>query len=299
MDFPGYFAEHFIPEKIHMLNLSFTVERLTENFGGTAGNIAYGLSLLGEKPTVLATIGRDSKRYIKWLSSNHIGCDRIRIIPDELTAGAYIITDKADNQITGFNPGAMKHRCPITLDELNPARSIAIIGPGNIDDMADYAAAYRRYGITYVYDPGQMLPALDKTGLTSSIQGAHLLISNDYELELIKKISGRDNAELLELTPAIITTFGENGSKATTTSGETEVPAVKPRQVVDPTGAGDAYRAGLIQGLVRGESLVQAAWRGAVCASFAVEEYGTQTYRFTPEEFSQRLRDLKAGVARL
>ncbi len=295
MDFPGRFQDHILPEKIHMLNVSFTVDGLTENFGGTAGNIAYALSLLGEKPIILATIGRDRERYIEWLKSHGIACDQIKVIAEEFTAGAYIITDKSDNQITGFNPGAMKHCCPVPFEDIDPAASFAIIGPGNLNDMQGYAEGFRGRGIPYLFDPGQSLPAWNGADLATSIQGARLLVSNDYELELIKEMTGRDTTGLLALTPAIVTTLGEHGSRVTTADGDTDVPAAKPRRVLDPTGAGDAFRAGLIQGLIEGESLARAALRGAVCGSFAVEEYGTQTYCFTPDEFAARLKSVPAG----
>ncbi len=292
MDFPGRFQEHILPEKIHTLNVSFTVNGLTENFGGTAGNIAYALALLGEKPTILATIGRDRERYMDWLSAHGIACDRIKVIAEEFTAGAYIITDQSDNQITGFNPGAMKRCCPVPFESLDPAASFAIIGPGNITDMQGYATGFRARGIPYLFDPGQSLPAWEGADLATAIRGARLLVSNDYELELIKEMTGRDTAGLLELTPTIVTTLGEHGSRLTTADGDTGVPAAKPRQVLDPTGAGDAFRAGLIHGLINGEDLARAACRGAVCGSYAVEEYGTQTYSFTPDEFNARLKSI-------
>jgi adenosine kinase len=295
MDFPGRFQDHILPDKIHTLNVSFTVNGLTENFGGTAGNIAYALSLLGENPVILATIGRDRERYFDWLRFRGIGCDQIKVIEDEFTAGAYIITDKSDNQITGFNPGAMKHGCPVAFESLDPSVSFAIIGPGNITDMQSYAEGFRGRAVPYLFDPGQSLPAWNGADLAAGIRGARLLVSNDYELELIKDMTGLDTAGLLELAPAIVTTLGENGARVTTAEGDTDVPAAKARQVVDPTGAGDAFRAGLIQGLIEGESLASAALRGAVCGSFAVEEYGTQTYSFTPDEFAARLKSVPTG----
>ena len=295
MDFPGRFQEHILPDKIHTLNVSFTVNGLTENFGGTAGNIAYALSLLGEKPVILATIGRDRERYFDWLKFRGIDCDQIKVIEEEFTAGAYIITDKSDNQITGFNPGAMKHCCPVPFESLDPAASFAIIGPGNISDMQGYAEGFRGRGVPYLFDPGQSLPAWNGADLAASIRGARLLVSNDYELELIKEMTGLDTAGLLEMTPVIVTTLGEHGARITTADGDTEVPAANPRRVLDPTGAGDAFRAGLIQGLIEGESLARAARRGAVCGSFAVEEYGTQTYSFTADEFAARLASISEG----
>lgn len=289
MNFPGYFSDHILPEKIHVLNVSFTVDGMVEKFGGTAGNIAYALSLLGENPVVLATIGRDYQRYFAWLKKNHIALDAIRIVPDEFTAGAYITTDRADNQITGFNPGAMRYPSLFSFDGVSPGETIAIIAPGNLEDMMSYSLACKARGTPYIFDPGQSLPMWQKENLIHCIEGSRLLISNDYELELIMSKTGLDRKGLLRRTGALITTLGEKGSCILTPDGEIAIPVVKPREVVDPTGCGDAYRGGLIKGLTRGKSLAESALMGSVSASFCVEVYGTQEYRFTPEEFSERL----------
>ncbi len=289
MDFPGHFSDHILPEKIHVLNVSFTVNSLVEKFGGTAGNIAYALSLLGEKPIILATIGRDYHSYFDWLKKNKIACDNITIIQEELTACAYITTDQADNQITGFNPGAMKHPSPYDFDKLDPKESIAIIAPGNLEDMMNYSARCKARGIDYIFDPGQSLPMWDGQDLAQCIDGSRIMVSNDYELELIIRKTGLDKNKLLQRTSSIITTLGEMGSRVSTPDCEINIPAVKPREVVDPTGAGDAYRAGLIKGLIQGKNLEQSAKMGSACASFAVECYGTQDYHFSLAEFEERL----------
>ena len=289
MNFPGYFSDHILPEKIHVLNVSFAVNSLVEKFGGTAGNIAYALSLLGEKPIVLATIGRDYHRYFEWLAKNRIACDNITIIEEELTASAYITTDQADNQITGFNTGAMKYPSSLDFDKLNPGESIAVVAPGNLEDMMGYSITCKARGIDYIFDPGQSLPLWDSQDLAQCIEGSKITISNDYELELIMNKTGLDKKKLLQRTSTIITTLGEDGSHILTPDGETNIPAVKPRKVVDPTGAGDAYRAGLIKGLIQGRDIEQSAKMGSVCASFAIESYGTQEYYFSLMEFEARL----------
>jgi len=289
MDFPGYFSDHILPEKLHVLNVSFTVNGMVEKFGGTAGNIAYALSLLGEKPIILATVGRDYHRYFDWLAKNHIASDSITIIDEEYTAGAYITTDRADNQITGFNPGAMKYPSSFNFDKLNPKESIAIIAPGNLNDMMNYSHTCKVRGIDYIFDPGQSLPMWNEADLIPCIAGSRILVSNDYELELITSKTGLDKKELLKRTGTIITTLGEAGSRVCTPDRDIDIPVIKPRQAVDPTGAGDAYRAGLLKGLVQGKSTEQCALMGSVCASFAVECHGTQEYSFSPEEFKERL----------
>jgi adenosine kinase len=289
MDFPGRFADHILPDKIHVLNVSFTVNSLVEMFGGTAGNIAYALRLLGEEPTILATIGRDHQRYFDWLAENDIDTSTIRIVEEEFTAGAYITTDQSDNQITGFNPGSMKHTSHFDFSGVEPDESIAIVAPGNIEDMMKYSREYQARGIGYIFDPGQSLPMWESQALVECMSGSRVLISNDYELDLITNKTGLSKSEVLERTQTVITTLGEHGSKVCTRNGDIAIPTIEPAQVVDPTGAGDAYRAGLIKGLIRGEDMARSALMGSVCASFAIEHCGTQEYRFTPREFQERL----------
>lgn len=287
MDFPGFFSDHILPDKIHILNVCFTVNGLQEKYGGTAGNIAYSLKLLGESPTIVATIGKDYANYFQWLEINNIGTEGIKIIQAEFTAGAYITTDKADNQITGFNPGAMKHKSGYSFPS-GTDKDIGLIAPGNLCDMMEYAKYYKAKGIDCICDPGQSLTSWDGNDLTEWITGSAMLISNDYELELISKITGKYKKELLGLTKTIITTFGEKGSLISTASGDIIVPAAKVGEVADPTGAGDAYRAGLLKGLVTGKDLESAAKIGAVTATYAIEKYGTQEHHFTLDEFQER-----------
>jgi len=288
MDFPGHFSDHILPEKIHFLNVCFQVNGMKEKFGGTAGNIAYSLTLMGEKPQISATIGHDFQRYFEWLSRNGLSTENIKIIGEEFTASAYITTDRADNQITGFNPGAMRYSSSMDFDKLDPKKTLVIVSPGNLQDMVDYPRACKERGIDYIFDPGQSLPMLDPKDLLQAIEGCRILISNDYELDLIMSKTGLNKRALMKLAGTIITTLGETGSRVVTPSGEIRITAVKPKKVEDPTGAGDSYRGGLISGLVRGMDIEQCARMGSVCASFAVECYGTQEYRFTTEEFNER-----------
>jgi len=290
MDFPGYFSEHILPEKIHILNVCFQVNGLKEKFGGTAGNIAYALTLMGEKPIISAAIGHDYHRYFEWLGKIGLSTEYTKIIEEEFTAGAYITTDRADNQITGFNPGAMKYSSALDFDQLHPQQTMLIISPGNLEDMMHYPGRCQALGIDYIFDPGQSLPMLEAKALVQAIDGCRILISNDYELDLIMAKTGLDQDALLLRAQAIITTLGEHGSRIITGEGGLTIPAVPPRKVEDPTGAGDSYRGGLISGLVQGRNLEQSARWGSVCASFAVECYGTQDYRFSPEEFNERYR---------
>jgi adenosine kinase len=296
MDFPGKFADHILPDKIHILNVCFMVNGLTEKFGGTAGNIAYSLALLGEQPLILATAGKDFSRYREWLERHNIPLNGIRLIPEEFTAGAYITTDQSDNQITGFNPGAMKYRSLFSFDNIAPEQAIAVVAPGNLEDMLIYCQCYREKNIPYIFDPGQSIPMWSGERLMEMLTGASITISNDYELEMIMKKTGLSKTEIIERSSVLITTLGENGSLIQNREEERHIAAVPPSQVADPTGAGDGYRAGLIKGLVLGKGLVEAAQIGSVCASYAVERYGTQEHVFTQEEFWAKYQAHFGGV---
>ncbi len=290
MDFPGRFEDHILPDKIHVLNVSFMVNGLTENFGGTAGNIAYSLSLLGEAPLILSAVGTDFDRYAQWLATCRLSTAGIRRCQDVFTAGAYITTDRSDNQITAFNPGAMQFSSNFKFENVDAEDALAIVGPGNLDDMRQYSRRYKTLGVDYIFDPGQATPALSGEALIEMITGCRILISNDYELELIRKATGMEVRDILTRCPAVITTLGEKGSVVRTTQSEDVIPVVAVDHAVDPTGAGDAYRGGLIKGLVENKSLVEAARMGAVSASYAVEKQGTQVHVFSLEEFEARFR---------
>jgi adenosine kinase len=288
MDFPGRFVDHILPEKIHILNVCFMVNGLTERFGGTAGNIAYSLALLREHPVILATAGRDFGPYRERLAQLGLPLMGIKEIPQEFTAGAYITTDLSDNQITGFNPGAMKYTSGYRFDGLDPVAALAIVAPGNLEDMLVYTRFYKEVGVGYIFDPGQSIPAWGSGELREMATGALALIVNDYELEMFRQKTGLDEAGLLRLTPHLITTRGEQGSLVRTDRVLDEIPAVPARQVLDPTGAGDAYRAGLLKGLALNLGWPEAARLGAVLASFCVEKQGTQEHRLEVPEFWER-----------
>ncbi len=291
MPFPGRFADHIMPDKIHILNVCFLVNGLIEKFGGTAGNIAYTLSLLGEKPRILATAGKDFGNYEKWLKKFGLDQESIRIIPDELTASAYITTDKSDNQITGFNPAAMNYSSEFDFSQVSAEKTLAIVAPGNLDDMYYYSRIYREKGVRYIFDPGQNIPAFSGERMLEMITGSYILISNDYELEMIMKNTGLNRKELLEHTRTIITTLGEEGCMVFRRREETRLPAARVSNVVDPTGAGDGFRAGLLKGLADGRSVSEAAKVGLISAAYAVEHHGTQEHTFTRDEFWSRYNE--------
>lgn len=288
MNFPGKFADAILPDQIHNLNVSFFIDRLEEKLGGTAGNIAYTLYLLGETALIVSSVGKDFERYASVLQERGLSLEGISRFADQLTPGAYIITDQANNQITAFHAAAMAMPSAYAFPALNPDEDIALIGPSNIHDMNSHASICAEKGIRYIYDPSQQLPVLKAEEILSAIRGAYLLIGNDYEIRLIMNVTGRSHSELAAMTQkGIITTLGEKGSRVTDKeSGEERaIPAVPVSTVVDPTGAGDAYRAGLIKGLVHGQSLFDSACLGSTCAAFCVECPGTQAHSFGMDDF--------------
>ena len=287
MNFPGTFSDSILPDKIHILNVSFMIERLDEKLGGCAGNIAYSLALLGEKGVIVSSVGQDFARYEAELGKRGLSLEGISRRDDEFTAGAYIITDTNNNQITAFNPGAMRHEATYTFPSLSKD-DIVIVSPTNIGDMQNFPRLTREKGVRCIFDPGQQIPALTGDQLIEAITGSFLLICNDYEFELIAKSTGKTIAELLNMTQYVITTLGEEGSRVQRGDKTEHVPSVKPRKNVDPTGAGDAYRGGLLKGLSLGLSVYESACIGSTVASFCVEGYGTQSHSFTLAECRDR-----------
>lgn len=290
MDFPDYFKNHILPDKIHNLNVSFLINGLKLNYGGTAGNIAYNLSLLEEKPTIISVAGEDFGKYKKYLEDIGVDCSRIKIIPEEMTAVAHIITDLGDNQITAFHPGAMKHSSGEMEKELLK-NALAIIAPGNKEDMERYAAVYKKNNTPYIFDPGQQITAIDKESLLESISGAKVFISNDYELSLVLAKTGWTEEDILDKVEMLVTTLGEKGSTIMTKSEKFDILPASVRELKDPTGAGDAYRAGLIKGLAGEWPLPKIGRLASVVAAYAVENYGTQNHRFGWEDIRERYRE--------
>ena len=288
LNFNDRFANHIIPDKIHTLSVSFIVDSIKESFGGTAGNIAYSLSLLGENPRIISTAGGDFGNYAVWLKKCGIATDSIAIAAGEQTAFATIMTDLDDNQITAFYPGAMTipyHAAPVA-----EGAEIAIVAPGNMSDMRDFAAFYRAQNIPFIYDPGQQITVLSAEDLKNGMEGAVAFISNDYEFSLAAQKTGRSEHSILEHVSMIVTTLGSEGSRITTKEGVTEVGTANPA-VVDPTGAGDAFRAGFLAGLRRKLSPRAAVQLGSTVAAYAIEVKGTQTHTFTKDALAARYRE--------
>lgn len=288
MDFAGLFAEHFMPDMLHSINLSFQVESLSVQFGGTAGNIAYNLALLGEKPEIIASAGNDFDTYRSHLLLSGVDPKSIRILGDQLTASAYILTDKANNQIAAFHygAGATAYDTPVETE----GRALAIIAPGCTPDMQALPAYYRQHNMKYLYDPAQQIPVLSPEMLRDGINGAQILFGSDYEYELIKQKTGWSDEEVLKHVPTVVVTYGAKGSAVMTAQGSIKVEACPTPDVVDPTGAGDAYRAGYIKGLLVGLPSASCAQLASVAAAYVVETYGTQTHHFTLDDVKQRYK---------
>ena len=289
MNFGGSFSDSILPDKIHIMNVSFMIDRLDEKLGGCAGNIAYNLAVLGEKGIIVSSVGRDFSRYKEALAALALPLDGITRCEDELTAGAYIITDRNNNQITAFNPGAMRNPAEYALDALGPD-DFVIVSPGNLDDMRHIPRICKEKGAKCIFDPGQQLPVLTGEELVAAIRGSYMLICNDYEFELICQKTGKTPEAITGMAENVIVTLGEKGSRVHSGGSATIVPPVAARQVADPTGAGDAYRSGLLKGLCQGLSVLESARIGSTTASFCVETHGTQAV-FTADECKKRHAD--------
>lgn len=292
MNFPGSFGDHILPEKIHVLNLSFMVETLRKSFGGTAGNIAYTLALLGEKPAVLGYAGEDFSEYDKFLRKAGVDTTLIRINVAKSTASAFVMTDQNDNQITGFYPGAITENKDLRFKNIDlKIDDFVVISPDDPDAMINYARECQKLKLKYLFDPGMQLPRLPDEDLKLGVMGAEVLIGNDYEMSLIKSRLWMENDDLLKHAKVLITTLGEKGAEILTKDSKIMIDAAKPNEVLDPTGAGDCFRAGFLAGYLKGFDLKTCGQMGAVASCYTVEKYGTTTHSFTIPEFEARYRE--------
>ena len=288
MVFSDRFSNHILPDKIHMLNVSFLVPKMRREFGGCAGNIAYNLKLLGDAGYTMATVGRDFGPYLEWLHKTEVPADYIRTLESEHTAQAFITTDLDNNQITAFHPGAMQHS---HLNKVGEAQDITlgIVAPDGRDGMIQHAAQFAEAGIPFIFDPGQGLPMFDGKDLKRFVEQATWVAVNDYEWQLIQQKTGWTESDVTALVEALIVTRGADGSVIHTKGGPIEIPCAKARQVVDPTGCGDAYRAGLIHGLLHGLGWQTTGRIASLMGALKIESLGTQNHKFTAAEFQQRL----------
>jgi adenosine kinase len=291
LSFKGRFADHILPDKTHMINLSFLVDNLKKRRGGVAGNYAYNLALLGYPSAVLATAGSDAVEYRAWLEKLGVDCRGLRLLEDEISATGFTTTDLDDNQITGYYGGAMNLAGSLGLDDTVPNPEAVIVGPNAPDAMQRLVRECRERGVPWVFDPAHQLPHMSGEDLVDGARGAWVLIGNDYELELIMQRTGRDMDGLKELSEMVVTTLGRQGSRIDKGVESHTVAAAPARVENDPTGAGDAYRAGLVAGLLRGLDIPTAGAVASLAATYVVEQVGTIEHRYSGEEFSERYRE--------
>lgn len=290
MDFPGKFVDRIMPDKAHKISLSFLVDSLKKQFGGTAGNIAYTLKLLGVEPTLLAPAGNDFASYRKFLEKNEISTDHIAVHEDVTMGSYFVVTDQEDNQIGSYYKGAITHAAELSLKPCLPT-DFAVIAPTESSAMSKYVRECIEHIIPYIFDPAFQIADFSVESLKEGIGGAKILIGNDYEIALIEQKLSVSHGELKKMVPILITTLGAQGSRIESDGKILEIPIAPPTSILDPTGAGDAYRGGFLAGYLRGFDLEICGRMGAVAAAYTVEMYGTVTHTYTQEEFSQRYAD--------
>lgn len=287
MTFPGAFTELLLPEHLSRLSLSFLVDEMEKRRGGCAPNIAYTLALLGERPRLMGTAGQDFDEYRRWLEAAGIDTSLVTEVPGKFTASFFCSTDKANNQIASFYTGAMADADTLSFRTVGPA-DLVIISPNDPKAMVQYAEECRALGLRYIFDPGQQCARMDGDELRAGLVGANIVISNDYEFELIREKTGLDVDALLERSEAVIVTRGKDGSSIYTAADRIDVPAVPEHRVADPTGVGDAFRGGLMKGLAMGADWETCGRLGSVAATYALEHVGGQSHAYAIDEFRAR-----------
>ena len=289
MVFQGRFREHILPDRIHMLNVSFLAPSMRRNFGGCAGNIAYNLKLLGGEGRIMATVGHDFAPYAVWLEQHGIAGAHLRVVETEFTAQAYITTDLDDNQITAFHPGAMNHA---HLNRVGEAAGVTlgIVSPDGRQGMLEHAAQFAAAGIPFIFDPGQGMPMFNGEELRAFIEQATYVAVNDYEASLLSERTGWDAATVAAKVKALVVTRGAAGSWIHVDGRRIEIPVAPAARLADPTGCGDAYRAGLLYGLQRGMDWDTTGRIASLAGAIKMEHHGTQQHTYSMTEFAARYR---------
>ncbi len=286
MVFEGHFKDHILPDRVHMINVSFLTPRLKREFGGCAANIAYTLRALGGDPVVLATIGQDGGEYLDRLRSLGVDVTHVRLLPEQYTAQCFITTDLADNQITAFHPGAMGDAHQVSA-MVGPA-AFGIVAPNGGDAMRRHAREFAQAGVPFLFDPGQAMPLFDGAQLREFIEQASAVAVNDYEAALLSEKTGWTEAQIAAKVRAMIVTRGAEGSTVHQGGTSTRIPVAPIGTAVDPTGCGDAYRGGLLYGLAQGWDWVRAARLGSVMGAIKIEQQGAQNHRIDRDEVARR-----------
>ena len=287
MSFPGKFTEHFLPEHMSRVSLSFLVDSMDKRRGGCAPNIAYTLALLGERPRLMATAGQDFGDYRRWLEAARVDTSLVREVDGKFTASFFCSTDRDSNQIASFYTGAMANAGELSFRDV-PDCGLAIISPNDPGAMLTYAEECRTLGIPFIWDPGQQCARMSGDDLRDGMAGAMIVIANDYEFELIRQKTGMNEEAILERSGALVVTRGERGCSIIERHTSTDVEAVPPHKIVDPTGVGDAFRGGLLKGLACRTSYRVCAQIGSVAATYALEHLGGQSHAYTWPEFLER-----------
>jgi len=291
MTFPGYFKEHILPEQIAKLSVSFLVDSMRKQRGGCAPNIAYNLALLGERPLVMGTAGQDFADYRAWLDEHGVDTSAVVEVPDEFTSSFFVSTDRENNQIASFYIGAMAHAHDLSFANLKTRVDLTIISPNDPEAMCKYPRECKALGIPYIYDPSQQIIRLSGDDLREGIDDSRMLIVNDYEFEMIRNKTGLSEEQVLCCTATLIVTRGGEGSTIWTDGKRIDIPTVKPLRLADPTGVGDAYRAGIIKGMSLGLPWDVIGRMGSLAATYVLEQPGTQNHSYTWDEFVARYRE--------
>ena len=290
MVFHDRFKNHILPEQVHILNVSFLVPELRREYGGCAGNIAYNLKLLGADALIMATVGKDFHPYSQWLAYCGLSQEFVRVVDDSFTAQAYITTDMDDNQITAFHPGAMSFS-HANLVPPNRGIKVGIVSPDGKEGMVEHAKQFHSAGIPFIFDPGQGMPMFNGEELQKFVELADWVTLNDYEAKLMEERTSLSPEQLAAKVKALIVTKGGDGSLIYTQGGILEIPSAKPKAVVDPTGCGDAYRAGLLYGLTEEFDWETTGRIASLLGAIKVETPGTQNHGFSLNEFKERYRE--------
>lgn len=291
MDFPGSFKDHIMPENIHILNVSFGVEKLTKSWGGTAGNIAYNMKLIGGNPIIVSSVGSDGGEYLRRLRKLGIKTNYIISTNKVMTASCHITTDADDNQISAFYNGSTIMAGNIRIKDIKEKLSLAIISPIKKEVMLRQLAMCEDLGIETAFDPGQQITSFSRNDLKKAINSSSFVLGNDYEIKLMQKVSGWNKKEILKKVKFLITTLGKRGSMIETEKNKkVDIMPCRVAVIKDPTGAGDAYRAGFFVGYEKGYDLRTCGQMGSVAASYAVETTGTQEHNFTLGNFIKRYK---------
>lgn len=289
MRFPGLFREHILPENLDCLSVSFLVDEMRRAYGGSGANIAYNLGLLRERPYLVGAAGSDFDEYRTWLEAAGVDTTNVLVVPDKFTASFFVSTDNVANQIASFYIGAMERADEVSLYKAGvSAEDIVIVSPDKPAAMLLHAREAKELGARLIFDPSQQIPRLSGSELAQAVHGAYALTVNEYEYALFKERTGYSDQRIREEVSVVVVTRGERGSSIYMGGDCHEISCARPRRLGDPTGVGDAYRAGLLKGLIAGLDLPTCGRLGALTACFVVEQVGTQEHRFTPEEFLER-----------